>query len=36
LRALAPGTSYGVEVADDLKELAADVDRRLLRQMATS
>ncbi len=36
LRALAPGVSYGVEVADDLKELAADVDRRLLRQMAAS
>jgi nicotinate phosphoribosyltransferase len=35
LRSLTPGTTYPVEVADDLKELAADVDRRMLRQMAT-
>jgi nicotinate phosphoribosyltransferase len=29
LRQLAPGAAYPVEVADDLVELAADVDRRL-------
>jgi len=36
LRALEPRSIYPVEVADDLKELAAEVDHRLLRQAATS
>jgi len=30
LRAIAPATTYPVEVADELKELAAEVDRRTL------
>ena len=34
LRRLAPGTTYPVEVADELKELAAEVDRRLEMQAA--
>ena len=34
LRRLAPGTTYPVEVADELKELAAEVDRRLDMQAA--
>jgi predicted component of type VI protein secretion system len=29
VRRLEPGTSYAVEVADALKQLAAEVDRRL-------
>jgi nicotinate phosphoribosyltransferase len=34
LRRLAPGTTYPVEVADELEELAAEVDRRLDMQAA--
>ena len=34
LRRLEPGTTYAVEVADELKELAAQVDRRLEMQAA--
>jgi nicotinate phosphoribosyltransferase len=34
LRRLASGTTYPVEVADELKELAAEVDRRLEMQAA--
>jgi nicotinate phosphoribosyltransferase len=34
LRRLAPGTTYPVEVADELEELAAEVDRRLGMQAA--
>jgi nicotinate phosphoribosyltransferase len=34
LRRLEPGTNYPVEVADELKNLAAEVDRRMLAQMA--
>ena len=34
LRRLEPGTTYPVEVADELKELAAQVDRRLQMQAA--
>ncbi len=34
LRRLAPGTTYPVEVADELEELAAEVDRRLEMQAA--
>ena len=34
LRRLEPGTTYPVEVADELKELAAEVDRRLDLQAA--
>jgi nicotinate phosphoribosyltransferase len=34
LRQLEPGTTYAVEVADELKELAAQVDRRLEMQAA--
>jgi nicotinate phosphoribosyltransferase len=29
LRRMVPGAAYPVEVADELKELAAEVDRRL-------
>jgi nicotinate phosphoribosyltransferase len=36
LRRLEPGTTYAVEVADELKELAAQVDRRLEMQAARS
>jgi hypothetical protein len=36
LRRLEPGTTYAVEVADELKELAAQVDRRLETQAARS
>ena len=35
LRRLEPGMIYPVEVADELKELAAEVDRRLVKQMAS-
>jgi nicotinate phosphoribosyltransferase len=34
LRRLEPGTTYPVEVADELEELAAQVDRRLEMQAA--
>jgi nicotinate phosphoribosyltransferase len=34
LRRLEPGTTYPVEVADELKDLAAQVDRRLEMQAA--
>ena len=33
LRQLTPGADYPVEVADDLVELAADVDRRMQERM---
>jgi nicotinate phosphoribosyltransferase len=36
LRPLVPGTAYPVEVADELKALAAEVDRRLQMQGATA
>jgi nicotinate phosphoribosyltransferase len=36
LRRLEPGTTYAVEVADELKELAAQVDRRLEMQAVRS
>ena len=36
LRRLEPGTTYAVEVAGELKELAAQVDRRLETQAARS
>jgi len=36
LRRLEPGTTYAVEVADELKELAVQVDRRLEIQAARS
>ena len=34
LRRLEPGTTYEVEVADELKELAAEIDRRTMAQAA--
>ena len=36
LRPLVPGTAYPVEVADELKALAAEVDRRLQMQGAAA
>jgi hypothetical protein len=35
LRALEGGTSYPVEVGNDLKKLAAEVDRRMVGQSAS-
>ena len=34
LRRLEPGTTYPVEVAEELKDLAAEVDRRLQSEKA--
>jgi nicotinate phosphoribosyltransferase len=36
LRRLEPGTTYPVEIADELKALAAEVDRRMLARSAAS
>jgi len=35
LRSLTPGSSYPVQVAEDLQELAAEVDRRVLQPLTT-